>query len=418
MATHKLTALQVAKSKPGKLGDGGGLWLLTKARTDGSLGQRFVFRYASGGKEAEIPLGMFPDISLEAARAAASKLRASRHSGTDPAAERRASIEARKAEKAAKKVKEAPPYTFRRAIRDYLDIKAKDRWRSLRAAKAFVSNLNRYVVPIIGDTPVAEIGRAAVLSVFDPLYAHSPIMASRILGNCASIFAFVKVRRELPGENPFLYRGNLDAVYPRKPNSEHLRAIPYGQLPELIGKLTAMGDHPAALAARMQIALALRPAEARSLRFDWFNEQAGTVTLPLTKSGRPFTAPLNEAAIVVVERCHEIRSCDYLFAGQSGTAQIGDRAIYELVSRLTGGCSAHATARSCFADWAYETQPVADSVIESCLNHVIGNAVTRAYKRRDQLELRRRLMANWSDFVLGKVTLETGTVVAFPKVAS
>jgi hypothetical protein len=49
--------------------------------------------------------------------------------------------------------------------------------------------------------------------------------------------------------------------------------------------------------------------------------------------------------------------------------------------------------------------------MESCLNHIVGNATVRAYKRGDQLELRRRLMAAWSDFVLGRVALDSGATV-------
>jgi hypothetical protein len=80
------------------------------------------------------------------------------------------------------------------------------------------------------------------------------------------------------------------------------------------------------------------------------------------------------------------------------------RAIFDIVARLTDGCSAHATARSGFSDFMYETQPqIPDSVIESCLNHAVGSKVTRAYKRDSQLELRRAAMGVWSDFLLGRI---------------
>jgi len=51
------------------------------------------------------------------------------------------------------------------------------------------------------------------------------------------------------------------------------------------------------------------------------------------------------------------------------------------------------------------------------LNHVFGNKVTRAYKRGDQLALRREAMKIWSDFLLG-IEPASGVVVPFKKMAS
>ena len=71
-------------------------------------------------------------------------------------------------------------------------------------------------------------------------------------------------------------------------------------MPELFRRLVELGDSPVALCARFMIALALRPGEARGVTFSMIDE-AGTLTLPITKSGRPFIAPLNPAALAVVD---------------------------------------------------------------------------------------------------------------------
>jgi integrase len=411
----KLTALFVAKAGVGMYGDGDRLWLVVEE----SGRKWWLLKWTKDGKDEQFRIGPYPAIGLADARDRANKLRADIANDINPAEVRREAKKARKAAAIIAKAKAAPPYTYRVGMRDYLDIKAKDKWRSVRAAKAFVANQERYVVLVIGDMPMDEIGRAAVLAVFDPLYQHSPIMASRILGNCAAIFAFAKVRRELPGDNPFLWRGGLEEVYPKKPASEHFKAIDCRQLPELVVQLTEMGDHPAALATRFQIALALRPAEARSLRFDWIDEKAGTITLPMTKNGKAFVVPINEAAAAVIERCREVRSCEHLFAGRSGNQPLGERAIFELVNRLTNGASAHATARSCFADYCYDNLPqFSESTIEAALNHSIGDSTVRAYRRGDAFDQRRKLLAAWSDFILGRVALDTGTVIAFPAKAA
>jgi integrase len=272
--------------------------------------------------------------------------------------------------------------------------------------------LRNHVLKILGDKPIASISHADVLQVFDTLYNRSPLMASRLRANCEAVFSYAKSRHRFDGDNPFAWKGNLDGVYGHvKVTIEHFRAIPYRDVPALYQQLVDMGDTPAALAARLQVVLALRPAEARTLRFDHIDIGADAITLPVTKNGKPFTVPLNVAAIDVIERCQALRTGDFLFAGRDGGSPIGERAIHNVVKKLTGGASCHAVARSCFSTWAYETQEWAhDTVIEGCLNHTTGNATVRAYKRGSQLELRRKLLLAWSDFVLGRAS---ATVVPF-----
>ena len=65
---HKLTATAVSNAKPGtknhNLSDGGGLYLLVKP--NGTKAWRFNYRFT--GKQKTLAIGVFPDISLKAAR--------------------------------------------------------------------------------------------------------------------------------------------------------------------------------------------------------------------------------------------------------------------------------------------------------------------------------------------------------------
>jgi integrase len=412
----KLTALGVAKAGVGMHGDGDGLWLFVTKRKDGSLSKRFVFRYRQHGKYGEVPIGPFPAVGLAEARDRANSLRGDLARGVDPATTRREAMAAKKVEAIAAKVAALPPYTFKVAMNEYIEAMGKTKWRSAQAARQYAANLRRYALPVIGDKPVADISHEDALAILDPLYKHSAIVAARVRIACEAIFGYAKTRHRFAAANPFSWKGNLEHLYPARPDAGHFKAIPYRQLPALVAQLTEMGDRPDALAARFQIALALRPREARLLRFDWIDEKAGTITIPLTKNGSPFTIPINEAAAAVIERCRDLRSSEWVFPGRNGRQPLAEGTIYVLVNSLTGA-SAHAVARSCFSDWAYETHAnVADSVIEASLNHAVGDRTVRAYKRGDQLELRRRLMAAWSDFILGCV-VDTGTVIPFAKVA-
>ena len=111
--------------------------------------------------------------------------------GGDPAQQARDAIDAKKAElDGCEDRQHTKPLTFKRVVREYVDEFGKDKWRSARAAKAFVTNLDNHVMALIGNMLVIDIGHDHVLAVFDKLYTHSPIMASRIRGVCESVMGY------------------------------------------------------------------------------------------------------------------------------------------------------------------------------------------------------------------------------------
>jgi integrase len=58
--------------------------------------------------------------------------------------------------------------------------------------------------------------------------------------------------------------------------------------------------------------------------------------------------------------------------------------------------------RSTFRDWAAERTQYPGDMAEVALAHRINNVVEAAYRRGDMIEKRRRMMADWADFLSGK----------------
>ena len=83
-AINRLTFKQIEKAAPGKLPDGGGLWL--HKRDDG--GAQWFLRVTIHGRRREMGLGSFPVVSLAEARRSAEGARALVRSGVDPIKER------------------------------------------------------------------------------------------------------------------------------------------------------------------------------------------------------------------------------------------------------------------------------------------------------------------------------------------
>jgi integrase len=397
------------------LGDGGGLWLIIKERQDGSLSRRWVFRFRRGGVYSEIPLGPYPDISLSDARDAASKLRARLASGGDPATDRKAALAKKKAEATVIAVASLPPFTFNMAVREYLNGN-KNKWRNPVSARQWLACLRNHALPLIGDKAINSIDHEDAIAILDDLHRRSPITAAKLRTSLETVFGYAQVRHRavVTASNPFVGKNNLSLLYKKPKSDGHFKAIAFRDLPGLFTRLITMNDSPPALAARLQIALALRPGEARSLRFEWIEETNRTITIPVTKNGKSFVVPTNDAAQAVIDRCREIRLGDFLFCNRAASP-VEAGGIHRTVFKLTGGASAHAVARASFSTWASETQEWAsEHLIESCLNHVPPQVV-RAYRRSDALELRRKLLAAWSGFLTGT---EVTNIVLFRATAA
>ena len=86
----KLTALELRSllKNPGRYSDGRGLYF----RTVGLGKAYFVFRFRVDGREREMSLGPYPEVSLAEARDLHAELKAKLRKGFDPFAERRAKI--------------------------------------------------------------------------------------------------------------------------------------------------------------------------------------------------------------------------------------------------------------------------------------------------------------------------------------
>lgn len=105
------TAIRAAKAgdRPKKMSDGGGLFLLLNP--NGSRWWRLKYRFC--GKEKQISLGTYPEVSLKDARERRDEARKKLAAGYDPGA-------ARKAQKAAEKDRAAN--SFEVIAREWLSV--------------------------------------------------------------------------------------------------------------------------------------------------------------------------------------------------------------------------------------------------------------------------------------------------------
>src|SRR5260370_19022317 len=78
------------------------------------------------------------------------------------------------------------------------------------------------------------------MKIRDPPWSTKTETMSRVRGRIESVLDWAKVRKYRTGENPALWRGNLDKLLPAKGKvrkRSHYAALPYEQLPGFMVKL-------------------------------------------------------------------------------------------------------------------------------------------------------------------------------------
>jgi integrase len=399
-----LDALKVKHAKPGRHADGGGLYLLVK-----DTGARsWVFRYMLKGKARDMGLGPLSGseaVSLTKAREDAEALRVELRKGIDPLLERK-----RKAAEAAAQVQAAKvaSITFRAVAERYI-ADNRDSWKNAKHLQQWENTLATYVYPVIGDLPVADVGKAHVLEILEPIWKAKPETASRVRGRIETVLDAATARELRTGDNPARWRSHLSHILPKRSRltrGNHA-AMPYGDIPAFMERLRSR-KAMAALALEFAVLTAARTGEVIGATWEEIDLAKKVWTIPANrmKAGKEHRVPLSPRAVEILEAVKPLGSA-FLFPGERSRG-LSNMAMAMLLKRLETDATAHGF-RSSFRDWAAETTAYPHEVCEMALAHTIGNKAEAAYRRGDLFEKRARLMADWATYC-GKGSATGATV--------
>jgi integrase len=259
------------------------------------------------------------------------------------------------------------------------------------------------VHPIIGGKDVAEINTQDVLAVLQPIWVTKNETASRVRSRIELIINAARARGFRTEPNPAIWRGHLDTLLPKPSKVQQVRhhpAMPWEDLPDFWKKLSGHTGN-SANALRLLILTATRTTEVRDARWDEFDEQSNTWTIPASrmKAGKAHTVPLSaQAARIIAEQRDE--HSEWVFPGARGKSGLSNMAMAMLLRELSPEHTVHGF-RSSFRVWGAEETNHPSAVLESALAHSIRNATEAAYQRSDLLNRRRSLMDDWAQFVTG-----------------
>lgn len=373
------------RPKPYKIADGEGLFLLVTP----SGGKYWRMRYFFGGKEKLLALGVYPEVGLADAREKRAQARKVLAAGKDPG-------ESKKDAKRQDQVKRTN--VFASLFQEWFQ-QREGEWvpsYSVRLRR----QIERHILPKLGDRPVAEITAPEVLEMLRVIEGRGTLdTAHRMMQITGQIFMYaIATGRAVRNPVPDL-RGAL-----KTPIVKHHAFLTETELPDFLAKLDAYdGERLTKLALRFLLLTFVRSQEQRGAQWNeiHWNKAEWRIPAERMKMKELHIVPLSRQAIAVLRELEEISGNNrHVFPNEHNPSSVMSEntmlyALYRMGyhSRATGH-GFRSTASTVLNEHGF-----APDVIERQLAHTERNAVRAAYNHAQYLSERRKMMQWWADYL-------------------
>lgn len=398
-----LTATRVmTKMRPGRYGDGRGLYLVVQPGGSKS----WVLRMQQDGRRTDRGLGGYPSVSLTSARTLAEALRVQvrQANGHAPRKDRQPSDEA---PRGASSWSKSP--TFEQVARRFHETNVgAGGWTNDKNISAWMGRAEKHLFPAIGSLPIDQVTVNQIRDdILIPTALSKPETAKRLRIIVRQVYEYAM-------ESGFADANPVDRIPSKRlprPKSTPMTALPYQDVPEVLRMLK--GDRnphepqpwPVTLLCfEFLILTAVRSNEVRGMTWDEVDLKAATWTIPSErmKMSRPHCVPLSRQAVAVL-----VKARDELGVGGEGlvfphptTGRPLSESALLARARNDGIKAVPHGFRSSFRTWAAEQSGASFDAAELALAHHTGTPTTRAYFRTDLLDERRPMMQAWADYLL------------------
>ena len=375
----KLTAKFVENvSEAGKYYDQHGLFL--HVRPSGA--KKWLQRYTFQGRRREIGLGSAKIVSVATARRNAHQNLVLVSEGIDPIEDKRQDSIIPKFELAARKVYEDNRPT----------------WRNAKHAAQFITTLETYAFPVIGNMSVKEINSSHILRILSPIWVTKAETAKRVRQRLSTVFKYC-IAQQWRTDDP----ANI-AIVAALPNPkrkvQHRKSISYNDVSgfiETVSKSTA--GLSTKLGLEFLILTATRSGEVRNARWNEVNGSIWTIPAERMKAGVAHRIPLPSRCIEILEEAKTIsQGSGFIFEGTKPNKPLSENTFNKLMKEL--GLEVHAHGfRTSFRTWTQEKTNYPREIAEAALAHSLRDKAEAAYARSDLLEKRAEMMEAWAQFI-------------------
>lgn len=402
-----LTVNQVKNAKPGRHSDGRGLYLLVKpsgsrswvlrvqARMNGEpQSRRYDWGIGSVAFEpiaSDLPLHLRSTLTLSEAREKSRIGRELAKAGIIPSQYwKRSEVQ-------------AIPSFEQAATRYHTEVEGG--WKNGKHRTEWLGSLKRYAFADLGSLPVNAIDAPAMQKVLLPIWLEKPETARRVKQRLGTVLDYSHAQGWRDSEAPMRALNRLLGGI-KQPKGSNFAAMPYGELPDFLGRLRKADWSMGRLALQFLILTAARSGEVRGATWAEidFDKAEWRIAGKRMKAGKPHIVPLVPAALDILKSLtglfpHE--ADDIVFPGNRGKP-MSDATMAKAMRETPGGegLTVHGF-RSTFRDWAAD-KGYADAWAEAALAHGNPDKTEAAYRRTTYFDQRRdRLMPAWAAFALG-----------------
>ena len=381
---YKLSAAFVKSAPIGKHNDGGGLWLhvVNDARA------KWFYRFTIHGKRREMGLGALADTSLQQARESADASRSLVTRGIDPILQRdKQRRDAIRFDNTLAKIAEEAFEARKAQLRD--DGKA-GRW---------FSPLELHVLPRLGSYPVTSIDQRLIRDTLGPIW-HEKAVTARKAMNRLGLVLYHAAALGLDVDIQATDKAKA-LLGKQRHQTRHIEAMPWQDVPAFYASLQE--PTTANLAMRLLILTGHRVKPIRFLRLEHIDGNIWTAPPDLLKGKKDATAAfrchLSAEALHVIELAKPLVRDGFLFPSvRKGV--MSDATLSRMMERRGLEARPHGF-RTSLRVWLEDQTNASFEIKETMVQHTIGGAVERAYRRTDYLDQRKPLYERWASYVTG-----------------
>lgn len=348
-------------------------------------GRWWRFKYRFHGKEPQLSLGVYPEVSLKLARTRREEARRTVAQGIDPSAERKAAKEARQ-------------ITFELVADEWLGLQANKLARVTYDKARWM--LSMFIYPRLGSRPIAEITAPELLAALRVIEARGTHeTAHRTKQRVGQVFRYAIATGRAERDISVDLRGALAPVV----TTHHAAITDPVAIGHLLRAIDGYSGQPVTLAAlKLAPLMFVRPGELRQAEWSEVNLDAAEWRIPAgrMKMREAHIVPLANQAIEIFRDLHPLTGRSrYVFPSlRSRDRPMSENTINAALRRLGYGheeMTAHnfrAMASTCLNE--HDWHP---DVIELQLAHAERNKVRAAYNRSTRLADRKKMMQAWAD---------------------
>ena len=400
--THAEIVNAKPREKPYRLFDGRGLYLEVAP----SGGRWWRFKYRFKGKEKRLSLGVYPEVSIKAARDRLDEARRKLASGIDPADERRSN--------GPTPIEGAPSNSFEAVAREWF-AKHSPAWAPGHGDK-IIRRLEANIFPWLKQDSIREIKPLELLTVIQRIEQRGRNeTAHRALQNCGRVFRYAvatgradrDITRDLIGAlAPVVERHHASIVEPKAVGAL-LRAID-----------SYDGSFVTRCALRLAPLVFVRPGELRMAEWTEFNLDQSEWRIPAArmKMRSHHYVPLATQAVEILRELEPLTGNGrFVFPGERDRSRAMSNNTVNAALRRLGYSNTQMTGHGfrSMASTLLNEQGWHPDAIERQLAHQEPNEIRAAYNYAKHLPERRRMMQAWADYLQGlKVNQERRPAVA------